>query len=183
MSEVTIARPYAKAIFNIAKKNNKFDEWDNALSYLSFILSDPTVISFIKNKTVGYEHKSQIISTLFLAKDSLDSDVKNLCANFIKVLAYYSRLLYVNEIKALYVKHINFELGKIEAIIEISTNISNEEKENIINSLSKKFNKKVSALFKINENLLGGFLIKIGDSVLDASLMGNLISLRNKIMM
>ena len=55
MSEITIARPYAKAIFNIAKKNNKFDEWDNVLSYLSIITSDKNVVDLIKNKTIGHE--------------------------------------------------------------------------------------------------------------------------------
>ncbi|MCB1712159.1 MAG: F0F1 ATP synthase subunit delta [Candidatus Riesia sp.] len=183
MSEITIARPYAKAIFNIAKKNNKFDEWDNVLSYLSFIISDENVVDFIKNKTIGHETKSQVISSIFFMKDSIDDSVKDLCSNFIKVLAYHSRLLYANEIKELYVKHVNFHLGKVEATVEVSAQINNEEKEEIVLCLSKKLDKKVSALFNVNENLLGGFLIRIDDSVLDASIAGNLISLRNKIMM
>ena len=142
MSEITIARPYAKAIFNIAKKNNKFDEWDNVLSYLSIITSDKNVVDLIKNKTIGHEYKSELISSLFLQKVSFDDDIKQLCNNFIEVLSYYSRLLYIKEIKELYIKHVNIELGRIEAIVSISTEISNEEKEEIINCLSKKFKKK-----------------------------------------
>jgi F-type H+-transporting ATPase subunit delta len=183
MAETTIARPYARAIFNIAKNKNKFDEWDNILSYLSLILCDKNAIDFIKNKTVGYDNKAHMIINLINFKNTFDPEVKLLCNNFINVLAYYGRLLYITEIKELYIKHVNSELGRVEAFVEISNAITNEQKDEIISCLSKKLNKKVTALFNVNENLLGGFLVKIDDSVLDASIAGNLISLRNKIMM
>lgn len=179
----TIARPYARAIFDIAKNNNTFDEWDKILSYLSNITEDKNIIDFIKNKTISHDHKAFMLNDILNLTQLFEVDIKKLCNNFIKTLAYYNRLLYISEIKNLYTKHVNAQLGKLEAFIEVAFQINNNQKDEIILCLSNKFDKKVSALFKLNEALLGGFLIKIGDTVLDASIAGNLISLRNKIMM
>ncbi|HFL8819329.1 MAG TPA: F0F1 ATP synthase subunit delta [Candidatus Azoamicus sp. OHIO2] len=178
----TIARPYARAIFDIAKNNNSFDEWDNLLSYLSCILENKNINDFIKNKTICHDDKALLINNLLNLKQSFNVTTQVLCNSFVKALAYYNRLLYLNEIKNLYVKHVNTYLGKLEALIEIASNISNETKNEIIICLANKFEKKISALFNINEVLLGGFVVKIDDFVLDASIAGNLISLRNKIM-
>lgn len=182
-ASTTIARPYARAIFDIAKNNNTFDEWDKILSYLSCITEDRNIIDFIKNKTIGHDRKSQMINDLLNFTNVFEFNTKILCNNLIKTLAYYNRLLYVSEITKLYIKHVNTQLGKLEALISLASQISNEQKDEIIVCLSNKFGKKISALFNVNEALLGGFLIKIDDTVLDASITGNLISLRNKIMM
>ncbi len=182
-ASTTIARPYARAIFDIAKNNNTFDEWDNVLSYLSFIIEDKNANDFVKNKTIGYENKALMINNILDAKSEINNNIKNLSQNFIKVLAYHGRLLYIKEIKDIYIKHVNIKLDKLETSIELATLITNEQKDEIIMSLSNKFNKKVSAIFKTNEKLLGGFLIKMGDSVIDASIAGNIVLLRNKIMM
>jgi len=178
----TIARPYARAVFNIAKNKNMFNEWDNALSHLSSITQDRNAIDFIKNKTIDHENKASVIIDLLNKKNVFNDDIKELCNNFIKVVSYYGGLLYIKEIRELYIKHVDFELNRIKAIIEIAYPVNNEQKEQFINYLSKKFNKKVFAIFIVNEVLLGGFLVKIDDTVLDASVIGNLISLRNKIM-
>lgn len=177
----TIARPYAKAIFNIAKHKSEFDEWDNILSYLSLIAENKNGIFFIKNKTIGHEKKAQIINDILISKNILNDNIKILLNNFIKTLAYYNRLIYVKDIKDIYIKYVNIYLSKIEAHIEIANNITQELKDEILKCLTKKFNKEISAVFQINESLIGGFLIKIEDSVLDASILGNLNSLKNKI--
>jgi F-type H+-transporting ATPase subunit delta len=77
----------------------------------------------------------------------------------------------------------NQELGYIDAVIKVSCVISSYQKDDIVKSLAKRFEKKVNALFEVEESLLGGFSIKIGDSVLDASIIGNLQSLSSKIML
>jgi F-type H+-transporting ATPase subunit delta len=180
-ANTTIARPYARAIFDIAKNDNTFDKWDNILSYLSVILEEKIAIDFIKNKTISCDDKALIINALLKVTHVLDNKVEILCKNFIQVLAYYNRLLYIKEIKNLYTKHVNIQLERIEALIETAYDINNDQKDEIILCLSKKFDKKISALFNVNDTLLGGFLIRIGDFVLDASIAGNIISLRNKI--
>jgi len=183
MSEyITIARPYARAIFDIAKKNDALNEWDKLLSYLSIMTSDHTVISFIKNRTIDCNDKARVIVDFLDLHDSFDKNVLNLFSNFINVLSYYGRLLCIRDIYDMYKQYMNVELGRIDAIVKVAYTLNSSQKEHIINCLAKRFDKKVSALFEIDEGLLGGFLVRTGDFVLDASITGNLVSLRTKIM-
>jgi len=184
MSEsITVARPYAKAVFDLAKNSNMLDDWDKLLSYLSIMMSDENVVSFIKNRTISYGDKSRVIIDFLESRDFFNDNMQSLGVNFVNVLAYYGRLLCVNDIYILYKQFMNLELGRVEAIVKIASVISSSQKENIIECLSKRFNKKVSALFEVDKDLLGGFVVKTGDFVLDASVAGNLVSLRTKIMM
>jgi len=183
MSEsITVARPYAKAVFDLAKNSDMLNEWDKLLSYLSIMMNDEDVIGFIKNRTISYNDKSRIIIDFLESRNFFSNNIQSLCVNFVNVLAYYGRLLCVNDIYFLYKQYMNLELGRIEAVVKIACTISSSQKEQIIDCLSKRFNKKVSALFEIDKDLLGGFFIKTGDFVLDASIAGNLVSLRTKIM-
>jgi len=179
---ITIARPYAKAVFHIAKNANMLNEWDKFLSYLSIMINDEVVVSFIKNKTISYDIKSNLIIEFIDFENTFSKDIQNLCVNFINSLSYYGRLLCVKDIYALYKNYVNIELGRIEVVIKVASTISNIQKDEIIICLANRFNKKISAFFEVDENLLGGFLIKTGDFVLDSSLIGNLNSLRTKIM-
>jgi F-type H+-transporting ATPase subunit delta len=183
MSEyVTVARPYAKAVFEVAKNTNSFKEWENVLADLNVVLDNSVVINFVKNRTVNLENKLFFITDLIFELRSLDNNMKKNFSNFIKTLVYYNRLLSIRDIYLLYKDYVNIELDRIDVVVKIAYDLSSNQKTDIINSLSKRFNKSVSALFEFDDNLLGGFLVKNGDFVIDASVVGNLIALRNKIM-
>lgn len=184
MSEnITIARPYAKAIFDIAKNSNTLNDWDKLLSYLSIMMNDSDVVFFIKNRTIGYSDKSSVIVDVLDFRTTFNKDIQLLCVNFVNVLSYYGRLLCMKDIYTLYKQYMNLELGRVEAVVKVASAITSVQKEQIIECLSKRFDKKVSALFEVDEGLLGGFWVKNGDFVFDASIAGNLVSLRTKIMM
>jgi len=75
MSEyITIARPYAKAIFDIAKNSNSLESVDSFLNYLVNVVNDPSVISIIKNRTINYNDKSRMIIGFF---DNFDFNLDN----------------------------------------------------------------------------------------------------------
>lgn len=182
MSEnMTIARPYAKAIFSLAKNSKTLDEWSNFLSYLSVITNEISIISFIKNKTIYHTEKSKNIFKLLDSCNVINENIKEKCKNFIDLLSCYGRLLCVKDIIFLYRQYVNVELNRIETIIKTAYLLNNNQKDQIVNSLSKKFDKNVLASFEINEEILGGFIVKTGDFVLDGSIIGNLNFLRSKI--
>jgi len=182
MSEnITIARPYAKAIFDIANKGDMLLEWDKLLSSLSIITENIVIENFLKNKTISYNDKSKIIIDSLKSYRALNKNLLDICINFVKILSYYGRLLCMAEIYSLYKQYMNLKLGRLDAVINIAHAVNNIQKEYIISCLSKRFNKEISALFIIDEKILGGVLIKIGDYTLDGSVNGNLISLKERI--
>lgn len=180
---ITIARPYAKAVFDLAKNTGTLEDWDIFLSHFSNAISESTVVFFIKNKTISYSDKSQVIVNFLKSCKFFGCNGQNFFINFVSVLAYYGRLLCVKDIYFLYKQYMHLELGCIEVSVSTAYSVNSLQKEQIVSSLSKKFNKKVSIFFELDKNLLGGFLVRIGDFVLDASIAGNLDSLRTKIML
>lgn len=183
MSEyITIARPYAKAIFYMAKEDETLEDWQNFLKFVADIMDDSSIISYMKNRTISHSDKSGMIINILDSNLTLEKTGKKFI-NFINVLSYYGRFLCVKDIHVLYKHYMNIELGCVDAIVKVPCLIDSYQKDNIINSLAKRFDKKVSALFEVEENLLGGFWVKTGDFVLDASIVGNLKSLSIKIML
>ena len=184
MSEyVTVARPYAKAVFYIAKNSNSLDEWNDLLYFLSNVVSDNSIISIIKNRTINYNDKSRMIYDLFDFDTTFDKKLQVFFCSFVNILSYYGRLLCVKDVCFLYKQYMNLELDRVDAVIKVPCGLSAYQKDEIINCLSKRSNKSISALFEVDESLFGGFLVKIGDFVLDASISGNLASLSAKIML
>jgi len=183
MSEnITISRPYAKAIFHVASNDNLLDEWDNVLSSLSKLVDDKSLNKFLCNRFIKENVKVDIIIQLLksvcLYTDILDKKIDN----FVKVLSLHGRLSCIKGIYFLYKFYMNAKLERVEAVISVAYPLNNNQKEHIVTYLSKRFSKQVLASFVVDDGLLGGFLVKIGDFVLDASVYGNLVSLRIKIM-
>ncbi len=182
VENLTIARPYAKAIFDLAKNDNLLEEWEKLLEFLSKIISNDKVFYFINDKTLSHIYKSNNLNFIIESSGLFSEDLKKKYVNLINLLAINGRLNCIKEILDLYKYRMNIELNRINAFIETADSISNIQKEVIIDILSKKYNKNVLAFFEINEKLLGGFIIKIDDFVLDSSILGNLFLLRTKIL-
>lgn len=183
MSEnMTIARPYAKAIFHVAFNSKLLDEWDKVLSFLSMFINDNLFNRFLSDKTVFQDKKVDIVLDLLKSCDCYSDSFGKKMSNFIKVLSLHGRLMYVKDIYFLYRSYMNTKLECVEAVIKVAYPFGEEQKEHIIAYLSKRFNKQILASFVVDDGLLGGFLVKIDDFVLDASVYGNLVLLRTKIM-
>lgn len=183
MSEnITISRPYAKAIFHVASNKNLLDEWDNVLSSLSKFIDDKSFNKFLCNRFIQEDVKVDVIIQL-LKSFGLYTDILNKeIDNFVKVLSIHGRLSCIKDIYFLYKSYMNAKLGCLEAVISVAYSLNSNQKEQIVTYLSKRFNKQILASFIVDDRLLGGFLVRIGDFVLDASVYGNLVSLRIKIM-
>lgn len=182
MSEnMTISRPYAKAIFHIASKRNLLNEWDKILSSLAAIINNDLLSNFLGNRTIAQNIKSELVVDLLKSTNCYNNNLDKEVNNFIKILSLHGRLLYVKDIYFLYKIYMNNKLGRAEAVIRVAYPLSNTQKEHIVEYLSTRFNKQILASFIVDNGLLGGFLAKIGDFVLDASVYGNLVSLRAKI--
>ena len=77
MAEIsTIARPYATAIFNLAKENKSLSNWSNMLSLLSNVISDDQIKDFIADSKVLDSDREKVI--LKICKDKIDKSVENL---------------------------------------------------------------------------------------------------------
>jgi F-type H+-transporting ATPase subunit delta len=168
----TIARPYAKAIFEIALENNELQKWSDLLYIFASISLDKDVVALIEKP--GFPIESQITIFEEVAGSLMLKEAKN----FLKLLAENKRLLVLADIKA------NFEMLKAEQEKSLDVTVisfdamSNEQKEALAQSLKKRMNRDISINETIDKSILGGAIVRAGDLVIDGSVRGKLNKLK-----
>jgi F-type H+-transporting ATPase subunit delta len=172
MAEIsTIARPYAVAIFNLAKEENALSEWSDMLSFMSGVVENKAINSFVLDSKVLDTDREELI--LNVCGDKINSSGKNL----IKLLVEYKRLLILTKITLLFEELKAKDEGVIEAEIIMADQPDKKMVENLLISLEKRFNKKIEGKVVIDRSIVGGTKIIVGDTVIDASVRGQLDNL------
>lgn len=176
MSDITtIARPYAKAIFNHALDANCLASWSIILCHLAQAVVHPDVEAFIYNPARSVETKAEL---LLAACGKIDpASEKKMVESFVSLLAENKRLPVLPGI------HVEFEALRAEqektltATVRSFTELTNQEQQNLIKSLSQRLQRQVTLEINIDKSLLGGAVIQAGDLVIDGSVRGKLTKL------
>ena len=172
MAEIsTIARPYAVAIFNLAKEEKALSTWSDMLSLMSGIVENEDINSFINDSKILDEDREKLI--LNICGDKINSSGKNL----IKLLVEYKRLLILSSITLLFEELKDKDEGVIEAEIIMAEQPDKKLVAKLLQSLEKRFNKKIEGKVVIDKSIVGGTKIVVGDTVIDASVRGQLDNL------
>jgi len=176
MSELsTIARPYAKAVFDLAKENQSFDNWSQALSILKTVVADESLQTLIENPFVDKSKLSELIKGV--CADKIDGQAQNL----VDTLIDNGRLGTIDAITVRYEELRAEAESMIEAQVESALPLDAAQLEKLSASLEKHFGKKVKIESSINEDLMGGILIRAGDTVIDGSVRTKLEKLASTI--
>jgi len=172
MAEIsTIARPYAVAAYQLAKETKSLDEWSKMLGLVSAVVSDSTMQAFVTNPNVTSDEL--LTSFLKVCGDKLTTQGQNL----IKILVEYGRLSILPTIAQAFEILKAQEEGVLEAQIIAAVKPSANETMDLVKRLEVKFGKKIDATVSVNPEIIGGFKIIVGDTVIDASVQGQLQNL------
>jgi F-type H+-transporting ATPase subunit delta len=163
----SLAYPYANAIFEIAKRNNNIDKWSNYLS----IMSEASKLEGFKLAVSNPLLSTKSILNLLLENVGKgDDDLKR----FLDLLVKNNRLDLFESIFYTYKKIMENYNNQDSAIIETAFMIDDKDKKELETILTKKFGKNVSAIIKLNPDLIGGIKIILDDIVIDSSVKGNI---------
>ena len=172
---VTIARPYAKAVFNHAVANSELGAWSVVLQELAQSVLNPMAEQFICNPASALELQSQLL--LFVLAQSKHGSTLPSIENFIHLLAANKRLLLLPDIC------VEFEKLRAEQEKTVTVNVSSfapltqEQESQLVKSLSQRLQRHVMLDTSIDASLLGGAVIRAGDLVIDGSVRGKLTKL------
>ena len=166
----TIARPYAKAIFEHAMAEKKLAEWSKHLFTLAQTVLEPQGSDFITNPAAKVEQQIELLQSVCSSGQTEDKSLNNL----ITLLATNKRLMLLPEIKGLYEAHRAEQEKTLDVDVVSFADITPAQQEQMIESLSKRIQRKVSLKISIDPSLLGGAVIRAGDLVIDGSVRGKL---------
>ena len=170
-----IARPYAQAVFEMANDQGQLDEWSESLNTLSDIVKHPDLMKLINDPRIGRDQICNLV--LELGGESFNKSIGNL----IRILSHYRRLPAVPAIARQYETLRAQEEGIVEAELETAYELGEQQKSNIIATLEHKLNRRVRLTTEVNENLIGGAVIRTGDWVIDGSIRGRLDQLSSSL--
>ena len=164
----TIARPYAKAIFELALSQKHLLQWSGYLKILAQVALAPQAAQFIANPASTVE---QHIELLQAACTSIQDEALN---NLIALLATNKRLMLLPQIAVLYEAHRAEQEKTLDVQVNSFSDLSKAQQEQLIKSLSDRLQRRVALKITIDPTLLGGAIIQAGDLVIDGSVRGKL---------
>ncbi|MEW5942728.1 MAG: F0F1 ATP synthase subunit delta [Pseudomonadota bacterium] len=165
---VTIARPYAVAVYRLAKEKNALTRWSEMLAFASAVAADAQMRALVENP----KNSAADVERVFLSVcgDKLDAAGVNL----IKLLVEYGRLSLLPQIAAIFEELKAQDEGVLEAEITAAAKPDDTQVKSLVKHLETKFNRKIEARVSVDPEIIGGIKIVVGDTVIDASVRGRL---------
>ena len=172
---LTVARPYAEAAFNYSHSESQSGDWMHMLSCLCDALKEPSLNSLVGNPKVA----DDILLSILV--EVLGTDLSKQQINFLSLLVEAKRLGVVPQILQLF-SALNAESeGVVTAMITSAYELSASEQEKLKTLIGARYSKSCNLETRVDLGLIGGAIIKIGDSVIDLSLRGRLAHMESKI--
>ena len=172
MAEIsTIARPYAVAAYKLGKEQKALAKWSEMLGFATQVANDAKMQAYINDpKIVSSDLQATFLK---VCGDKLNVNAQNL----IKVLVEYGRMSILPAITAAFEELKAEDEGVLEAQIIAAAKPSAAEIKDLVVRLESKFGKKVEATVSVDPDIIGGIKIIVGDTVIDASVKGQLQNL------
>lgn len=169
MSEqISLARPYAKAIFELARDSGDYSLWSDQLAFLATVAADPAMKEIIQNPEVTEQQLTDLI--LDVGKDQLNEQTQNL----VKLLVHNDRLAAAEDINQQFLVLRDQAEQVIEAQLITASEVDDAQKQSIETALSGRLGKRIKLETSVDESLIGGAVVRAGDWVVDGSVKAQL---------
>jgi F-type H+-transporting ATPase subunit delta len=164
----TIARPYAEAVFKLAKTSGSLPAWSEMLQLLAAIAMDEQIKVLIGNPKVPPKRLGELL--LGICGDKLTDEGRN----FVLLLAENGRIEVLPEVSEMFEQLKTRHDGVLDAKVTSAFAMSDAQLKDLVADLEARFKRKIEAKVSIDPELIGGVKVEVGDEVLDASVRAKL---------
>ncbi len=171
----TLARPYSSAIFDIAKEEGQLDRWSRALELLTGALDSPELRQLIASPTHSPARKAIALT------DLLGEQLNESMRRFVHVLSDNRRLELLPYIREGFDTRLAEEQRTVGVEITTAVELTDDERNQFAEALKSRFQREISLETTVDATVLGGAMIRAGDTVLDGTVRGKLEKLRNQL--
>jgi len=165
---ITVARPYAQAVFRLARETGRLDAWQDRLDLLAAIADHPDMARLIGDPRLTRKQLADLV--LEIAGERLDEPGRN----FVRLLAENRRLALLPQIRELYSALRHAAEGEVDVELVTAREVPEDLVRQIAEALRRRLDRQVSLSTRIDPALLGGAVIRAGDLVIDGSVRGRL---------
>jgi len=178
----TIARPYARAAFDVAQETAALDELSRSLGIAKELLADGQVVKFLANPALDDAKRLEFLTGLFAkaaGKDSVFAGSSEHGVNFLKLLIEYDRVDVLPEISDRFDALKADVENTVDVTVTSATKLNAAQVKEIEKALKLRLGRDVNLSTEIDEYLIGGAVIRAGDVVIDGSVRARLEGLSN----
>lgn len=175
----TIARPYAEALFRVAAEDRNtgaMQGWSAMVANMSAVARDPDMQRVIGDPRVTDDQ----VYGVFVG--ALDVEPNTHAQNFLRTLIENGRLATMPEIGAQFARLVDAKAGSAEATITSAFPMNDDEVADLVGALEKKFAIRLKPVVTVDDRLIGGVRVVVGDRVLDTSVKSRLDAMRAAIL-
>ena len=167
----TLARPYAKAVFSYAHDAGMLDQWSASLELLSSVVQEAPVQKLLASPELTTEQQASTI--IDVCGESLEDKAKNLAS----LLAENRRLSLLPFIYAQFRDLKAAQESMVDVELVSASPLNDEQRQQFSQALSSRLDRRVNLTVAIDKSLIGGVLVRAGDTVIDGSIRGRLTKL------
>jgi len=164
----TLARPYANAVFGLAKREKRLDQWSRMLEYLETAAGAGPMARLLASPAVSAEAKAHRLA------DVCADVMTDAGRSFVNVLAANGRLGLISEIRARFDELRAEEERLLDVEVISAFDLTDAERQRIVESLERRFAKQILLSSRVDKSLIGGAIVRAGDTVVDGSVRGRL---------
>ena len=169
MSELTTAaRPYAKAVFEMAQESGALQEWSDQLAAMSAVVATEDSAVLLAHPRISKAQKSEIFS------DVVGGDLSQGGRNLLMTLGENDRFALIPEITSIFEDMKAEAEGAVETQVISAMEMSDKQQAKIAAALQKRLGREGKLVTSIDPSLMGGAVIRAGDLVIDGSIQSRL---------
>jgi len=160
-------------VFNIARERNELDRWQSDLKKIASLGEEATFMALAENPKIRFEDKVRLLS------EGL-GDINPLALNLVYLLMAKGRFSMVGDVADGYQRLLDSYRGIEQAEVTTAIPLDDKDKQRLGERLGAVVGKKVVLKPKVDSNVVGGIVARIGGKLLDGSTRSKLAALKNK---
>ena len=177
MNAEGIGRNYAEALLTLARKSDSVEEWGALLDAIAAgMREDPTLRAFLESPKLSASHKIEILGK------ALGRRVPPVFLRFIETVVNKRRQMLIPEIASEYRVLIDEAENRVHAMVTVATEPTEPDRDALARQLTRLFGRRVVPHISLNPAILGGVIVKVGDTVMDGSVRKRLSMLRQRML-
>ncbi|HVX42174.1 MAG TPA: F0F1 ATP synthase subunit delta [Gemmatimonadaceae bacterium] len=177
MREPTIARNYAETLLELARKSGDLGAWGEMIDQVAAAMeSDRRLRMFLESPRVSAQQKNDIV------RKAYEGQLPRTFVRFLQALVNHRRQMLIPAIAREYHDLVDQVEGRVHASVTVAREADANDRELVTTQLSRVLGKEVVPHFYVNPSIIGGVVVRVGDTVLDGSVRRRLASLRSRML-
>ncbi|WP_100523474.1 F0F1 ATP synthase subunit delta [Mycobacteroides abscessus] len=176
MSSAVVAKRYAHALFEVASEKQQIDLVEQELDQVKQLFDEnPAFLQFLQHPQIADSAKKQEVKAIFEGK------ISEVTFNFLNLLIDKKREDLFPIIPKYFTEKANEARGLVDAVVTSVKPLTEEEKQGIVDSFKKLLNKEVRVTNQLDQSIMGGVVVQVGDRLYDGSVAGRLNRLQQSL--